>query len=109
MLDLVVDFSEVRDEVCVVSWSSVDAKEDVVRCCFLLVWKGVQFYKFGLVDAVGCYYFVVHAVLDVHCYVWLVGSLVAIDVKLGGVVVGDVGVCQENEVGLVLELVDGHL
>ena len=40
VLDLVVDFSEVRDEVCVVSWSSVDAKEDVVRCCFLLELSG---------------------------------------------------------------------
>lgn len=109
VLDLVVDFSEVSDEVCVVLWSSVDAEVDVVWCCFLLVWEGVQFHNFGVGDAVGCDYFVVYTAFDVYCYIWLVGSFVVVDIKLGGVVVGDVGVRQENEVGLVLELVDGLL
>jgi hypothetical protein len=109
VLDLVVDFSEVSDEVCVMYWSSVDAEIDVVRCCFLLVWEGVQFHNFGVGDAVGCYYFVVYTVLNVYGYIWLVGSFVVVDIKLGGVVVGDEGVRQEDEIGLVLELVDGLL
>ncbi len=92
VLDLAVDFSEVSDKVCIVPWSSVDAEVDVVRCCFLLVWEGVQLYDFGMGGAVGRYHFVVYTVFDVYRYVGLVGSFVVVDVKLAGVVVGDVGV-----------------
>jgi hypothetical protein len=51
----------------------------------------------------------VYTVFNVYGYIWLVGSFVVVDIKLGGVVVGDEGVRQEDEIGLVLELVDGLL
>lgn len=69
----------------------------------------MELYHVGVGKFVGRCYVVVYAGLDVNCHIWVVFGLVAVDVKLSGFVVGDVGVCQEDEVGFVRELVDVYL